>query len=117
MADTYQASVIFFSIDQKIVSEIKENPLPINLIQKLKLRLQKQDKNKVTAALLALPLPLGFAGVHRIYLGTKPYMPFVYIGTLGGCFGILPFVDMMVILIDDDLEKYVDNPKVFMWGN
>ena len=73
-------------------------------------------KKKWVAALLAFPL-FGITGAHRIYLGTEPYMPLVYLATLGG-FGILPLVDFIVILCTpkDKLEEYFDNGKVFMWG-
>ncbi len=69
------------------------------------------------AALLALPLPFGILALHRIYLGTKPYVPVVYIGTLGGVFGILPFIDFCVLLFDNDIERFTNNSKVFMWIN
>ena len=57
-----------------------------------------QKRKKVIAAVLAFPLPFGILGLHRIFLGTKPYIPFVYIGTLGGCLGILPLIDFIAIL-------------------
>jgi hypothetical protein len=41
-----------------------------------------------------------------------------YILTCGGIFGIVPFVDWIVLLIglvEDDISKYVNNPKFFMW--
>lgn len=80
-----------------------------------KLRNKTKKGEKATAAVLAFPLPFGALGLHRIYLGTKPYVPVVYIGTIGGCFGILPFIDFTMILLDKDLEKFKSNNKVFMW--
>lgn len=80
-----------------------------------KLRNKTKKGEKATAAILAFPLPFGALGLHRIYLGTKPYVPVVYIGTVGGCFGILPFIDFTMILLDKDLEKFKSNNKVFMW--
>src|ERR1041385_5302802 len=60
---------------------------------KLKLvdHLQKKygDHNRRVAAVLAFPV-FGIVGLHRIYLGTKPYVPVVYAATLGGCAGLLP---------------------------
>ena len=38
-----------------------------------------RENKKVIAAILAFPFPFGMLGLHRIYLGTKPYMPFAYI--------------------------------------
>ena len=88
--------------------ELKElSPLPIKI---------KSEKNqKIIAAILACPLPFGWVGAHRIYLGAKPIVPIVYIATFGGCFGILPFIDFVVLLTNKNLEKYENNSKIFMW--
>ena len=80
-----------------------------------KIRLRKAKNKKVAAALLAFPFPCGIVGLHRIYLGSAPYVPIVYIATIGGGFGILPFIDFCVLLIDNDLEPYINNDQVFMW--
>lgn len=70
-------------------------------------------KHKLIAALLAFPL--GIFGLHRIYLGTSAGVPFAYIATLGGGFGILPFVDFVLILLCKDVNTYAHNPSLFMW--
>jgi len=72
----------------------------------------KQDKKIV--GFLSFPLPLGIIGLHRIYMGAKPYVPLIYILTLGGCFGILPLIDFIVIVTHKDITPY-RNDKVFMW--
>ncbi len=72
----------------------------------------KQDKKIVE--FLSFPLPLGIIGLHRIYMGAKPYVPLIYILTLGGCFGILPLIDFVVIVTHKDITPY-RNDKVFMW--
>lgn len=82
-----------------------------------KLRLKVKNKKKITAAVLAFPVPFGFFGGHRIYLGTKPVVPVVYIATLGGCFGILPLIDFVVILLNKETTDYENNSKIFMWNN
>jgi hypothetical protein len=41
----------------------------------------------------------------------------VYIGTLGGIFGILPFIDFCVLVLDKDIDRYLENPRIFMWVN
>ena len=69
---------------------------------------------RITAALLTIPL--GFLGVHRIYLGTKPHIPIIYIATIGGCFGILPFIDFVVLLLSEDAHPFINNSRVFMWN-
>lgn len=79
----------------------------------------KVQHKKLIAAVLSFPLPFGIIGLHRIYLGTKPYMPFAYIGTVGGCLGILPMLDFIAILTTskEKLSGYENNPKVFMWAH
>jgi TM2 domain-containing membrane protein YozV len=74
-----------------------------------------QDKNPAVAFILAWAV--GYLGIHRAYLGTSTGTIVAYILTLGGC-GIVALVDWVVLLlalIDDDISKYVDNPKFFMW--
>lgn len=101
------------STETFVNSENKQRPNPL-----LKLFKAKQKKNKrITAALLAFPFPFGIVGLHRIYLGTAPYVPVAYIASLGGVFGVLPFIDFCVLLLDKDEKRYLDNKKVFMWVN
>lgn len=73
-------------------------------------------KHRLIAALLAFPL--GVFGLHRAYLGTSFYVPVIYIFTLGGGLGVLPFIDFMMILLSKDEEfhtKYTHNRYIFMW--
>lgn len=73
-----------------------------------------KEKNFVTAVLL--DFFLGGFGVHRFYLGTKTMTGVGYILTCGGIFGIVPLVDLIVLIVDnDDISPYIDNPKFFMW--
>ena len=74
-----------------------------------------KDHRRLIAAVLAFPFPFGIVGLHRIFLGTKPYVPVVYIATLGGIFGILPLIDFFAILFDKNFEHYESNGKVLMW--
>lgn len=77
----------------------------------------KQKRNKrITAAVLAFPFPFGIVALHRIYLGCSPHVPVVYIGSLGGVFGVLPLIDCVFLLSDKDLDKYINKPGVFMWS-
>ncbi|MDI1355875.1 MAG: TM2 domain-containing protein [bacterium] len=78
-------------------------------------RIKRSENRKVTAAILAFPFPFGIVGLHRIYMGTAPFVPVVYIATLGGVFGVLPFIDFWVIVFDKNQDKYLNNEKVFMW--
>ena len=85
--------------------------LPSNSFNKLADSLKSK---RITAAILTLPL--GMLGVHRMYLGTKPIVPIVYILTFGGGFGILPFIDFVVLLISDETKPFINNSRVFMWN-
>jgi energy-converting hydrogenase Eha subunit A len=90
---------------------IGNNPGPLKeLIQK-----KLSNNRRAIAACLAFPLPVGFLGAHRIFLGTKPYIPVAYAGTLGGCLGAIPMIDFFVILFSKNFEQYLNNPKLFMW--
>jgi TM2 domain-containing membrane protein YozV len=116
-----KAEVLFVDAQGNVVEsqfvEVKQGefnhkgPNPI-----LKLFRKKQKNNrKITAAILAFPFPFGIVGLHRIYLGTKPYVPIAYIATLGGVFGILPLIDFCAILLEKDLVNFENNGKVLMW--
>ena len=63
---------------------------------------------------------VGGFGIHRYVLGTKGSMWAIYTFTVCGIFGIVPTVDWFVLLIDGLLmgngDKYMDNPKFFMWA-
>lgn len=88
-----------------------KKPNPIFQLFKKKQRLNK----RITAAVLAFPFPFGIVGLHRIYLGTKPHVPVVYIASLGGIFGLLPFIDFCAITFGKNFDQYRDNGNVFMW--
>lgn len=102
-------------IDKNVTAIEFENNKPNPILQLIK---KRQKKNKrVVAAILAFPFPFGIVGLHRIYLGTAPHVPVVYIGTFGGVIGILPFIDFCVLVLDKDFDRYINNKKVFMWVN
>ncbi len=86
---------------------------PNHLIRLIRKRLDHTRRGM--AAALAFPLPFGVLALHRIYLGTQPHVPVAYIGTIGGVFGILPFIDFCVLVLDSDIQRFSDNGKVFMW--
>lgn len=99
---------------EEIISSLETNdqrPNPILFQFKKKQRMNK----KLVAAALAFPFPFGIVGLHRIYLGTAPHVPIVYIGTFGGVLGILPFIDFCILVLDKDIDHYMNNNKIFMW--
>ncbi len=73
------------------------------------------DKNAWVAVIL--DLLIGGLAIHRVYLGAKPMMIVYYLITCGGIFGIVPLVDLVVLIINNaDIDKYVGSNKFFMWG-
>ncbi len=73
-------------------------------------------KEKDAVLAIVLDFFLGGLGIHRFYLGTKTMTGLGYILTCGGIFGIVPLVDFIVLIIDnEDIRPYIDNPKFFMW--
>jgi TM2 domain-containing membrane protein YozV len=101
------SSIIY--TEQVSLDDKKPNPI-FQLFRK------KQKLNKrVTSAVLAFPFPFGMVGLHRIYLGTKPHVPVVYIASFGGACGILPLIDFCVITFGKNFDTYRNNGKVFMW--
>lgn len=109
--DTLSSEEVILT-SEELASDKGPNPV-------MKLFRKKQRLNKrITAAVLAFPFPFGIVGLHRIYLGTKPYVPVAYVASLGGVFGILPFIDFCAIVFDrKNFEHYKDNGQVFMWLN
>ena len=73
---------------------------------------RKENKKLVTTA---LAIPLGFFGVHRLYLGTDPIVPVVYTLTAGGGFYLLTITDIVLVLSAKDLERYENNGNIFLF--
>ena len=74
--------------------------------------------DKTFVAAILLNFFLGGLGIHRLYLGTATMTWVGYILSFCGIFGIVPFVDFIVLIIhNDDISPYVDNTKFFMWAS
>ena len=72
------------------------------------------EKDAVVA--IVLDFFLGGLGIHRFYLGTETLTGLAYIFTCGGIFGVVPLIDFVVLIINnEDISPYIDNPKFFMW--
>ena len=74
-------------------------------------------KNRTKGAAILMAILTGPLGGHRLYLGTKPFVPIIYTLTLGGGFGLLPLIDIIVIISTSDLTKYQNNSQIIMWGD
>jgi TM2 domain-containing membrane protein YozV len=77
------------------------------------------QKEVQPAVALILNFIVGGFGIHRHYMGTAPGMWALYTFTLGGIFGIVTFVDFIMLIIgtvDNDISRYINNRKFFMWA-
>jgi len=121
------ASATSYSVDEQAVDQLFKNAVETSMISTSSNEFStvasnfgttlvpSKDKDAVVA--IVLDFFLGGLGIHRFYLGTKPLTGIGYILTCGGIFGIVPLVDFIVLIIDnDDISPYVNNPKFFMWN-
>ncbi len=79
--------------------------------------LRRSSKNAWVAWALTYTAAVGVCGIHRLYLGSNTGVFIAYLCTGGGC-GIIQTVDWVVLLIgalNNDISKYEDNEKLFMW--
>jgi TM2 domain-containing membrane protein YozV len=113
LADTSHKKTL--SAPGKIVQQQKKQQADtVTTINGKKIAFHK--KHRFIAAVLALPFPFGIFGLHRIYMHTSAVVPVVYIATLGGGLGILPFIDFVLILLNKDIHtNYTSNKHLFMW--
>ena len=62
----------------------------------------------------------GGFGVHRHYMGTRPWMWAIYTVTVFGIFGVVPFVDFIVMIValveDGSVGRYCGDTRFIMWG-
>lgn len=75
-----------------------------------------EEKDPIMAFVLCWVV--GWAGAHRLYLGTETKIFIFYLLT-GGGFGIVVLIDwiklLMVVLDKEPLSPYIDNPNFIMW--
>ncbi len=121
-----QVKAATYSIDEGAIDKLFDKAIETSMIS--------SNASELTAVPSAIPAPLvapkekdavlaivldfflGGLGIHRFYLGTKTMTGLGYILTCGGIFGIVPLVDFIVLIIDnEDIRPYIDNPKFFMW--
>lgn len=98
---------------KKKYKHYKKSNLKIKKVERIVFLENKKGQTKGKAILMAILT--GPIGGHRIYLGTTPFVPIVYALTLGGGMGLLPAIDLVVILLSKDLNNYENNPNIFMW--
>lgn len=121
-----QVSAASYSIDEQSVDQLFEKATETSMVSINANELSAVPSNIPTSmiapkekdAVVAIVLDffLGGLGIHRFYLGTKTMTGIGYILTCGGIFGVVPLIDFIVLIIDNqDISPYIDNPKFFMW--
>ncbi|MFW6246226.1 MAG: TM2 domain-containing protein [Tangfeifania sp.] len=122
-----QANAAKYSIDEGVIDQLFETATETSMISMSAnnlsavpstvaspLMANAEEKDAVVA--IVLDFFLGWAGIHRFYLGTNTLTGLAYPLTCGGIFGIVPLIDFVVLVIDNDnISPYIDNPKFFMW--
>jgi len=108
-----------FVVMQIIQTETRQSEIDTIRFGHYNVILQGNDtvKLKTRHKLIAIAVDIltGPLGGHRIYLGTKPYVPVVYALTLGGGMGFLPVTDLFVIIFTRNLSRYCNNDQIIMW--
>lgn len=107
-----------YTINDTQVETLMENAIEVNLdlnAESIMSTTQSGDKNVWVA--VALDFFLGGLGIHRVYLGTPPGIIAGYFFTCGGIFGILPLVDLIVLVINnEDISAYVNKKGLIMFN-
>ncbi len=113
------------AVDNAIESAVEVSPVSFLSEVPAQLRAGMPASASVSAGkspvgAILLTFFLGGFGVHRHYMGTRPWMWAIYTFTVGGIFGVVPFVDFIVEIVaaveDNSVARYCGNTSFFMWG-
>lgn len=75
------------------------------------------DTNLIIAIVLWF-FGLGAFGLHRVILGGRPLLILLYFITCGGIFGIVPFVDVILMIVDavnGGGTRFENNDRFIAW--
>lgn len=122
-----QANASSYSVNEQAVDQLFNKAIETSMISFNATEVNALASNISTTVMagpkkdaivaIALDFFLGGLGIHRFYLGTETLTWVGYILTCGGIFGIVPLVDFVVLIINnEDISAYVNNPKFFMWA-
>ena len=108
------------AVDALIEPAVEVSPSVSDLIASAPVSLPSSTVSSVSpVASFILCTFLGGFGIHRHYMGTRPFMWVLYTFTFGGIFGVVPFVDWVFLLVgvvEDNISQYCGNTKFFMWA-
>lgn len=123
LAVAISASAANYKVDDNAIDSIIENAtevVTLDVAAPAAANLPAFEQKQVTpVTALILNFFLGGFGIHRHYMGTAPGMWAFYTFTVAGIFGIVPTVDLIMLIIgviDNDISRYVNNRKIFMWA-
>ena len=116
------SSTSSYVIDDEAVEAVFESSVQVNAMAGLPVASVAEGQSVTAmgsspAVAFILSWLTGFAGGHRWYLGTDTSTKVLYCVTIGGC-GIVWFGDTLLLLIGlikDDIDQYVDNDSFIMW--
>lgn len=122
-AITAVASAANYTADDSAIDAAIENAIDVNAFNlgntataPLGAAYVAMGNNDVVSLLLTFFL--GWTGIHRMYMGSTPWMWILYLLT-GGGFGVVVLLDFVFELIGfvdgSGLGKYYDNPNILMW--
>ena len=124
-AITTVASAASYKLDEAAIDSAIENAVavsPIDLMNEAPTPAPVTTISSGASPVGAILLTffLGGFGIHRHYMGTRPWMWAIYTFTCGGIFGVVPFVDFIVEIVaaveDNSVARYCGNTKFIMWG-
>lgn len=118
------ASAASYKLDDASIDELIENATEISaadMMMEMDATTGAQLSNsKSDAVVLVLNWFFGWCGVHRHYMGTRPFMWAIYLFTFGGIFGVVPTIDFIVELValieDGSIGEFYGNTSFFMWA-
>ena len=125
LAIAFSANAANYKVDNNAIDNIIENATEVVVLDveapaAANLPVFEQKEINVTTAFL-LSWLLGYFGVHRHYMGTKPLMWLWYTITMGGL-GVIWSVDTILLFLDlikvgegNYLNKFINNPKFIVW--
>lgn len=124
LAIAFSANAANYKVDNNAIDNIIENATEIVTLEvapaaTAAANVAEVSEVKAVTAFI-LNFFLGGFGIHRHYMGTAPFMWALYTFTFAGIFGIVPTVDLVVLLIalidGSSIGKYCGNTKFFMWA-
>ena len=118
-----QASASVYQINEAEVDQLFDNAVETNMLDFNVVSMSAVNASTVNAVAgkdpviaLALDFFFGYLGIHRFYLGTEVLSGLLYPITCGGIFGIVPLIDLVMLIVNyDDISPFVNNPSFFMW--